>query len=67
MKKENIIHIALMAIAAFGLLLITESFPIALGIFLLLILIEYLIIDRVSVRRRRKEREERLREEEEQP
>lgn len=58
MKKENIIHIILMAIAAFGLLLITESFPIALGIFLLLILIEYVIIDRVSLRRRRKERDE---------
>lgn len=58
MKKENIIHIILMAIAAFGLLLITESFPIALGIFLLLILIEYVIIDRMSLRRRRKERDE---------
>ena len=58
MKKHSILHIVLMVVAAAGLLVITGSFFMALGIFILLVLAEYIIIDRVAMSRRKKEREE---------
>lgn len=57
-KKHSILHIVLMVVAAAGLLVITGSFFMALGIFILLVLAEYIIIDRVAMSRRKKEREE---------
>ena len=52
--KHRILHIALILLAAIGLLLITGSFFMALGILIMLLLIEYVIIDKIDSKRRNK-------------